>query len=941
MTSADASSGAAPAAPDEPAEPADIGTDTALHRFENVEFDELQGQLRVAGQPVALEPRPLRLLAELLQHVNEVVTKDELLQAVWDGRPTVEHVLANAVSKLRTALGAAGAARLVTLPRVGYRLQGPVQRETRQQALQRFAAGQEVPGRKDFVLERALGQGSRSDVWLARHARLGHTRVFKFADDGARLSALKREYTLYRVLRQELGQRADIATVVDSRFTAAPYFLECEYGGQSLPEWAEQDGRLAAMSQSERLQLFLQIARAVAAAHSVGVLHKDLKPGNILVDAAPGQAGQAGLAGLAGQADHPVHPPIWQARLTDFGSGRLLDAGRLADLQLTALGMTHTEHVTPDSHSGTLMYLAPEVLAGQAPSMQSDVYALGLVLYQMLVGDLRRPMATGWQRSLDDALLVDDVAAATEGRLADRLASAAELAHRLEHLPQRRVAGAAAQAEIARQQRQAEQLARTRARRPWVAVALCGLAVGLGFSLWQQREARAAQGRAEAAQREAAAVNDFLTKDLLVSPDFGRAIGPRPVSMLELLRRGSVSAGGRFAGQPLLEAAARHHLARTFAKLWNMSDAEAEYARAIALLQPLVPPSDDKLLHMQFEYVNVLVEMRELTLATQIFEDATRAAGPARLAARSQLAFLAHGANVAVLFHGKRQDEAIKEARRAVELADTLPGMDAINRIDARRVLAHTLALSGDVAASEQVLAELASPPLSLRPESLTAASWVYMLRASVLRDAGRFTEAEPMLLDVQRRLAKSPVPSAWHQGYAHSELGHLYNVWRRREQAAAQYKEAINYFRPGLGEDHQFTRTTELNLTEMLVNGRRYAQALEVARAAEPWFKTRALRGGSAKLEVLIGRSLIGVGRPAEAMHYLEPHAKPGPGDLPAGGSDFAWAAQAYRGIALVAMGQRERGLALVREAEAVLAQAKRLPSEQPDLDDFLARRH
>jgi eukaryotic-like serine/threonine-protein kinase len=100
----------------------------SLHRFENIEFDEVQGQLKVAGQVVALEPKPLLVLGELLRRVNEVVTKEELIDNVWDGRITVDHVLPNAISKLRSALGEAGAARIVTLPRVGYRLQGPVRR---------------------------------------------------------------------------------------------------------------------------------------------------------------------------------------------------------------------------------------------------------------------------------------------------------------------------------------------------------------------------------------------------------------------------------------------------------------------------------------------------------------------------------------------------------------------------------------------------------------------------------------------------------------------------------------------------------------------------------------------------------------------------------------------------------------------------------------------
>ena len=63
--------------------------------------------------------------------------------------------------------------------------------------------------------------------------------------------------------------------------------------------------------------------------------------------------------------------------------------------------------------------------------MQSDIYALGLVLYQLMVGDLRRPLAPGWEADVDDELLREDIAAATDGTPSRRLASVDELCERL------------------------------------------------------------------------------------------------------------------------------------------------------------------------------------------------------------------------------------------------------------------------------------------------------------------------------------------------------------------------------------------------------------------------------------------------------------------------------------------------------------------------------
>jgi non-specific serine/threonine protein kinase len=247
----------------------------------------------------------------------------------------------------------------------------------------RFAlrVGEAVPGREHFLLEKQLTGTAGSEVWLARHDKTQQARVYKFSADGAQLAALKREATLCRVLLEALGEREDIVGVVDWNFESAPFFLEYPYAGENLIDW---DGgtRLAQMPLSERVELALQIAGALADAHGVGVLHKDLKPGNVLV-------------GVIGEG--------WQMRLADFGSGRLLDPEQLAALGITALGLTQTQ--AQNSSSGTPLYLAPELVQGRAPTVQSDVYALGVLLYQIAGADLRKPLAPGWEADIDDPLL--------------------------------------------------------------------------------------------------------------------------------------------------------------------------------------------------------------------------------------------------------------------------------------------------------------------------------------------------------------------------------------------------------------------------------------------------------------------------------------------------------------------------------------------------------
>ena len=152
------------------------------------------------------------------------------------------------MTKLRGALGEENAERIVTQPRVGYRFDGAFERVAVGRAWVsslELTAGTPVPGRPNFVLETMIGRSAASEVWLARQAKTREPRVFKFSPDGGRLAALKREATLSRLLLESFGEQKFFARLIDWNFETPPFFLEYEYGGQNLLEWAETDGRLA------------------------------------------------------------------------------------------------------------------------------------------------------------------------------------------------------------------------------------------------------------------------------------------------------------------------------------------------------------------------------------------------------------------------------------------------------------------------------------------------------------------------------------------------------------------------------------------------------------------------------------------------------------------------------------------------------------------------
>ncbi|MEQ8312128.1 MAG: winged helix-turn-helix domain-containing protein [Sphingopyxis sp.] len=548
-----------------------------LWNFAGAEFDEASWALRVDGHVVALEGKPLEVLHELLLRAGEVVTKDEILDAVWPGLTVVEGSLPTAISKLRKALGERQDNIIETVPRVGYRLTCAVKIASVEFPLAprfTFAVGDIVPGRKQWRLAQPLGDTGADDVWLASHDKTGERRVFKFADAPDRLRALKREAALSRVVFAGLGAFAPLPALLEWNFDASPYFLEYAFGGRDLIGWADDAGGLFSIPLETRLAVAAGICRAVADVHGLGVLHKDLKPANILIAEA-----EQGLV----------------VRLADFGSGRLLDEAVLDSFHITDPGSLDADLGKDEPRSGTLAYRAPELTGDAMPTVKSDIYALGLILYQLAVGDFTATLGPGWEHRIADPLLRDDIRTAAEVAPERRLDSAAELAHRLQHLDGRRQAAArdAERAAFVAEQQQLDE--RRRMRRPWIRAAAASLVLGLiassAFAVyaWTQRN------EAIAARELADTGYSFIAEDVLASPDPARSVADETV--IDAIKRASRNIDQRFAGSP--QVAARLHLAvaRAFHGRSDFDTARAEYVRAGQLFaQANATGSDDAII---------------------------------------------------------------------------------------------------------------------------------------------------------------------------------------------------------------------------------------------------------------------------------------------------------------------------------------------------------
>jgi serine/threonine protein kinase len=425
----------------------------------------------------------------------------------------------------------------------------------------RPAPGMDLPRRPLWRMEKKLGEGGFGEVWLAAHAKTGERRVFKFCYEAEKLRALQREITLFRLLKETLGDRDDIARILDWSFDEAPYFIESAYtAGGSLIDWAADQGGLGAVALDTRLEIAAQVATALAAAHSVGVLHKDVKPANVL---------------MTGDGQGRAH-----AQLGDFGIGAITETARLAEAGITVLGMTvDASAAGSGAPDGTRLYMAPELLEGKPATVQADIYALGVMLYQIAVGDLARALAPGWERDIADETLRADIAAAVDGDPQRRLGSAALLAEKLRTLPERKLAADALRREREQAERALAALAQARRRRKILALAAAVLLLFAGTvtvqSLRIAREARAAAVAGKTAQQVSGfLVNLFEIADPYTSP--GRELSAR-----EILDRGKDRIG-QLAAEPEVQATLLHVMGTVYGNIGLYQDSAALLEDAVA-----------------------------------------------------------------------------------------------------------------------------------------------------------------------------------------------------------------------------------------------------------------------------------------------------------------------------------------------------------------------
>ena len=440
-----------------------------------------------------------------------------------------------------------------------------------------------------FTITGVLGRGGMGIVYRARQDQPARDVALKVLAPGAGSREARHRFALEAELLGRL-QHPGIAQIHAAGSYATPHgerpFLAMELvEGVPLHEWAN---RRPGPDIAERVRLWAEICDAVHHAHQKGVLHRDLKPGNVLV---------------TGDG---------RAKVLDFGIARLID------------DVDHTQRTQQGQLLGTLAYMSPEQANGAFDRLdvRSDVYGLGAIGYELLAGAppiaiAGQPLTEALRRIVDaepaplgdhDSALRGDLQTITrmalhkepERRYPSADALAADLRRYLAHEP------------IAARPPTTGYVLRRFARRhrglfAGVSIALLavlgGAALAIGWALRAERAERTAQAQTAIAREEARVANRVteLFRKLFVgaNPEFGTG---RDVTAKEIVAAGRATVEREVAADPFAGARVSLLLGEISISLGDLTTGEQCIAAGAAALRERISGDDDRLveaMHMQ------------------------------------------------------------------------------------------------------------------------------------------------------------------------------------------------------------------------------------------------------------------------------------------------------------------------------------------------------
>lgn len=757
-----------------------------LWRFADAQFHEADSRLVAGGQSQVLDRSSHEVLRALLEHAGEVVTKEELLEAGWPGRVVSENSLAKAISRLRAALGGeAGVIRAVH--GYGYRLAAPVRFQppspdtsiAQPHAGVSLQEGDALPHRPGWRLHRRLGEGRAGVTFLAQD-EAGERRAIKLATSEAGLRSLKREIALTRYIRAVRPDLPDVVQGLDWNLAQPPFFFELPYfaDGQ-LADWAGR-GELDALDREARLALCAQLCDAVAGLHEIGIIHKDLKPENLY----PSRDGDG----------------RWRLMLSDLGAGDA-HSPRLAELGLT-LTIAADEL---SQRAGSLLYLAPEVIAGEMPTQRSDVFSLGVLVYQLVVGDLRRSLAPGWEADVDDELVREDIALAAAAHPERRPASARELAERLRGLDARRLQLAAQRKKDDEHAQLQKLLERQRARRPWLAATAVALALGLAAGSWLYVKAVAATRVARENAAIADAVNRFFNQDVLsAASPYSQDAHDEP-TVREAIDRAVAHIDERLRDQPIVEATVRMTIGQVYGEAMQIAQAVEQERRAVALFERHLGLGDPRTQQARYRLATDLTDDSRFVEAKALIDD-TDARRNRQGLDDVETALLSHRASCYWHIRREQYDAGLPACEGVVasQLAFDPNDRNALLKARANLAVLHSRAGRLDRAEEQFVKVEETFAALG-EGHSPTRLRFQYLHGMNLLA-LGRHEEAARALEAAHRGSIAALGADNPHTLEVQMGLARLQVLRNRPDQAVPLLRHAVAAYTRQLGSDSHFT---------------------------------------------------------------------------------------------------------------------------------------
>ncbi|GAB4549294.1 MAG: hypothetical protein Tsb0013_10430 [Phycisphaerales bacterium] len=504
---------------------------------------------------------------------------------------------------------------------------------------------------------------------------------------------------------------------------------DCPYFAMELVSGATIDVRARDLTLGARIEMLREVCAGVEHAHQRGVVHRDLKPGNILVD----------------EHDRP--------RVLDFGVARAIDAEQTGRAELV----------------GTLPYMSPEQLrADPDTDTRTDVYALGVILCELVAGrrphdlsDVPRDQTASYLertppsalRELDPAAPRDLEAIASRALARDpedRYPSAAALADDLGRYLKREPVDA-------RPHSPAYVATRFAQRNTGVVVlSLIGalaIAGGVAGISWQAVEATRGWARATEEASRVRAINDFYT-DMLTSADPENALGEE-LTVRELLDSAARSDARGLEDQPGVEAVVRLAIANTYRSLGALDDAAFQARGAIDASTRAFGPDDPSTADAVQALAVTQVERGEYDDAKELLER-TIAVLSDRYGEDSIEVIAARGELARAYHQSGQSQEALELWRDCLDRAAALVGRDDKRTLVLMHNYGSALSALGDYEQAERVLAEVVERRVRVFGEDHPQTVGARSMLASTIQRLGRNQEVVEQfraILDARRRL--------------------------------------------------------------------------------------------------------------------------------------------------------------------------------------------